>query len=143
MAIIVQGKLPKANQRPFEPLVPLEFRMRRRGLAATVAAMTATTTAMEATVETAAMEAAVEAATVEAATTAGPTMPAATTAPAQSLAPGIAAPVEARALPGAVVPAIVPAAEEELGLLDAHEVGGGLANRGLVADRRRLRDRDE
>ena len=43
--------------------------MRRRGLAATVAAMTATTTAMEATVETAAMEAAtVEATAVGAAT---------------------------------------------------------------------------
>lgn len=47
-----------------------------------------------------------------------PAMPAVTTAPSQTATVRITAPVEARAMPARVIPAVVPAAEYELGLLD-------------------------
>jgi hypothetical protein len=53
-----------------------------------------------------------------AAATTVPAMPAGTTAPAEAAAPGVTAPIITRTLPAIVVPAIVAAAEEELGLFD-------------------------
>lgn len=52
------------------------------------------------------------------ATTVMPALPAAAAAPPQAATVGIAAPIEARTMPARVIPAIVPAAEDELGPLD-------------------------
>jgi hypothetical protein len=47
-----------------------------------------------------------------------PAVPALSAAPAEATAEGIAAPIIARTMPTIVIPAIVAATEEELGLLD-------------------------
>ena len=52
------------------------------------------------------------------ATAAMPAVPARAATPTETSAPAISAPVEARAVPTGVVPAVIPAAEDELGLLN-------------------------
>ena len=68
-----------------------------------------------------------------------PAMPSCPTAPTEAATPGVTAPIEARAAPAIVVPAVISSAEEELSLFDITGNGGrreavdrqgvGLANR--------------
>jgi hypothetical protein len=126
-------------------------RMRFQPLAMPVAATVTTTASMTATGMSAAMTAtdvsatgatamsatdvstAMTAATVS---TAMPTAPALTAAPAKTAPVGVSAPIESGAVPAVGIEAIIPAAENELGLFDRAEIGSGRAQ---LRQRHRLR----
>jgi hypothetical protein len=133
-----------AEMRTQRSAMPVAATVTTAGMSASMAtagvsATTVTAATMSAAVTTTVVHATVSAAAVHAAmtaTTAMPTTPALTAAPAKAAPVGVSAPIESWAVPTIGIEAIIPAAENELGLFDRAEIGSGRAQ---LRQRHRLR----